>query len=73
LLLLECSSFSSPELINQGATTAPSKRLAKIIPNYNKLKVPLASQVLEKIGLAKIREKCPHFNQWITQLENLQV
>jgi hypothetical protein len=73
LLLLECSNFSSPELINQGATTAPSKRLAQVIPNYNKLKIPLASLILEKIGLAKIREKCPHFNQWITQLENLQI
>jgi hypothetical protein len=72
-LLLECSNFSSPELINQGATTAPSKRLAQVIPNYNKSKIPLASLILEKIGLAKIREKCPHFNQWITRLENLQV
>lgn len=72
-LLMECNRYSSPELINQGATTAPSKRLEKVIPKYKKLKTSLAPQVVQKIGLAKIREKCPHFNQWITQLENLQV
>ena len=72
-LLEECSSYNSPESINQGATTAPSKRLAEVIPNYKKLKVDLAPQLVKRIGLAKIREKCPHFNQWITQLENLRI
>ncbi|MEY3302523.1 MAG: DUF4276 family protein [Pseudanabaena sp.] len=72
-LLMECNRYSSPELINQGATTAPSKRLEKVIPKYKKLKTSLAPQVVEKIGLVKIREKCPHFHQWITQLESLQV
>jgi len=73
-LLVECNNrYSSPELINEGISTAPSKRLEKVIPKYKKLKTSLALQVVEKIGLAKIREKCPHFNQWITQLENLQV
>jgi hypothetical protein len=69
-LLEKCRrDYSSPELINQGETTAPSKRLAEVIPRYNKLKTTLAPQAIQKIGLAKIREKCPHFNQWITQLE----
>jgi hypothetical protein len=72
-LLAECKNYSSPELINQNATTAPSKRLEKVIPKYKKLKTSLAPQVVEKIGLAKIREKCPHFDQWITQLENLRI
>ena len=70
-LSIECSSYSSPELINQGVTTAPSKRLAKVIPRYDKLKTTLAPQVIQKIGLSKIREKCPHFDRWITQLESL--
>lgn len=25
----------------------------------------------QKIGLETIRQKCPHFNQWIERLENL--
>jgi hypothetical protein len=66
-----CHSFSSPELINQGATTAPSKRIFQFVPTYEK--VSAGSLIVEKIGLAKIRGKCPHFNQWITQLENLQI
>ncbi len=72
-LLVECRRYSSPELINQDITTAPSKRLEKVIPKYKKLKTSLAPQVVQKIGLAKIREKCPHFHQWITQLESLRV
>ena len=72
-LLAKCSRYSSPELINQGEATAPSKRLAEVIPRYNRLKTTLAPQVIQKIGLVKIREKCPHFNQWVTQLENLQI
>jgi hypothetical protein len=72
-LSIECSSYSSPELINQGVTTAPSKRLAKVIPRYDKLKTTLAPQVIQKIGLSNIREKCPHFDRWITQLESLPI
>ncbi|MFN5658540.1 MAG: DUF4276 family protein [Pseudanabaena sp.] len=72
-LSTECSSYSSPELINQGITTAPSKRLAKVIPRYDKLKTTLAPQVIQKIGLVKIREKCPHFDQWVTRLERLEI
>ena len=66
-----CCSFSSPELINQGALTAPSKRIIQFIPSYDRLKVSVAPLIVEKIGLQLIREKCPHFDQWITQLENL--
>ncbi|MFN5924928.1 MAG: DUF4276 family protein [Pseudanabaena sp.] len=54
-------------------TTAPSKRLAKVIPRYDKLKTTLAPQVIQKIGLVKIREKCPHFDQWVTRLERLEI
>ena len=44
------------------------------LTNYLHIKNDIESwSKLEKIGLAKIREKCPHFNQWITQLENLRI
>jgi len=66
-----CVNFSSPELINDGATTAPSKRINQFIPGYKGSKVSVAPLIAKKIGLTKIREKCPHFDQWITQLENL--
>lgn len=71
-LFVECNrKYPSPELINENIATAPSKRLEKVIPNYKKLKTSLATQVIAKIGLVKIREKCPHFDRWVTQLEGL--
>lgn len=66
-----CGDFISPELINDGATTAPSKRINQFIPGYKGSKVSVAPLIAGKIGLTKIREKCPHFHQWLSQLENL--
>lgn len=69
----ECSSFKSPEEIDEGPDTAPSKRIAKHLPDYPALKVIAASIVLPKIGLETLRLKCPHFNEWIESLERLAV
>ncbi len=67
--------FSNPEMINDGPTTAPSKRLSKIIKGYysenENMKVIYGSLLAQGIGLSKIRIKCPRFNQWITKLENI--
>lgn len=59
----------NPELINDGAETAPSKRILKQIPEYDK--VTAGWTVVEQIGLATLRHKCPHFNEWLTRLEQL--
>jgi hypothetical protein len=57
----------NPELINEGKYTAPSKRLMQIIVGYNK---PVYGAILaEKIGLTRMRNKSPRFNQWINILE----
>lgn len=66
-----CQKFSSPELINDGTTTAPSKRITQFIPGYESSKVSVAPLMVQKIGLPQIRERCPHFNDWLTQLEEL--
>lgn len=59
----------NPELINDGKTTAPSKRLERLIIGYNK---PVYGSILaEAIGLQRIRSKCPRFHQWITALETI--
>lgn len=61
--------FENPEMINDGSTTAPSKRLERIIKGYNK---PVFGSLLaEAIGLQKIREKCPRFNAWVNALESV--
>jgi hypothetical protein len=61
--------FSSPEEINDGETTAPSKRILKLFPNYEK---PLYGAIaVIGTGLQNIRNECPHFNDWLTWLESL--
>ena len=59
--------YPNPELINDGPDTAPSKRLKRIIPGYDK---PLfgAFIALEN-GLNSIINKCPRFRNWLEILE----
>ncbi len=70
-LLEICQQYQSPELINDGETTAPSKRIMQLIPSYDGRKVSVAPLMVQKIGLARIRSQCPHFDRWLTQLERL--
>lgn len=64
------NSFATPEEINGGPSTAPSKRLANIF-NYNK--VADSSDVLEIIGIDVIRARCPRFSQWLDKLTKVVV
>ena len=59
----------TPEDIDDGPGTAPSKRLKKYWPRYNKQRHgPLAA---EQMGLAVIRKECPLFSAWVARLEGL--
>jgi hypothetical protein len=63
----EVAGVSSPELINDGATTAPSKRILGVYPNYRKtIDGPL---VIDAAGLQSIKSSCPHANEWLTSIE----
>lgn len=58
--------YKTPELVNDGPLTVPSKRLEKLLPGYRKpLHGPRASQ---KIGIERIAAKCPHFAGWLAAL-----
>ena len=59
----------NPELIDDGPTTAPSKRILREIPEYDK--VTAGVSVAGKIGLKTLREKCRHFSDWLSRLEQL--
>lgn len=65
------NSKATPELINDGQHTAPSKRVIAEFPDYEGAKRTVGPQVAGLIGLDTIRSKCPHFNSWITRLEGL--
>ena len=64
------SQFPTPEDINDNSDTAPSKRIAELIPRYQK--VVDGSLLAEEIGLEAIRAVCPRFNAWVTRLESLR-
>ncbi len=58
-----------PEKINDGKTTHPAARIEKATKSYRKaLHGPLIAQ---RIGLRKIRNKCPHFASWLKKLESI--
>lgn len=61
--------FPNPEEIDEGAQTAPSKRIEKVFPVYQKELD--ASIIVLDVGLAAAREACCHFNEWISWLEQL--
>jgi len=62
---------TAPEEINEGATTAPSKRIICHVPIYRRNKVRVGAPAAAAIGLNTLREKCPHFGAWLRSLESL--
>jgi hypothetical protein len=66
------SSAPSIEHIDDGKETAPSKRIISIIPEYEGRKVSAGPDIAEYIGLPAVRSKCPHFDSWLTRLEELE-
>jgi hypothetical protein len=61
--------FSTPEWINDNPHTAPSKRIEKLFPVYDKPEHPLLAAI--DIGLDTIRRECPLFDIWVKRLEEL--
>lgn len=59
----------TPEDINDDPQTAPSKRILRLMPEYEKsFHGPL---IACDIGLDVIRRSCPHFESWLRKLEQL--
>lgn len=62
--------FPSPEHIDDGRETCPSRRILAVEPAYSKrLDGPTT---VSAIGLPKLRAECPHFRDWLSDLENLR-
>ncbi len=62
---------ATPELIDDGQHSAPSKRIILEIPDYEDAKAAEGPQMAELIGLNVIRAKCPDFAAWLSRLEKL--
>jgi len=61
--------FHTPEDIDDGPTTAPSKRIVALAPRYQK--VVDGNLVANRIGLPGMRQECRRFDAWIRSLESL--
>lgn len=61
--------YGTPEEINDDPQKAPSKQLEALKSDYRK--VAMGKTVSETIGIEKVREQCPHFNDWLVKLEQL--
>ncbi len=63
------NAFPTPEDIDDGATTAPSKRIIALHPSYRK---PLYGALAAlQVGINAMRRECPHFRSWVERLEAL--
>lgn len=63
------SGFATPEDIDDDPATAPSKRIAAVVPRYHKVRD--GANVAAAVGLPAMRAACPRFNAWLTRLESL--
>lgn len=63
------SAFATPEDIDDGRDTAPSKRIRSAMPDY--AKVDDGQAVARRIGLATMRAECRGFDRWVRRLESL--
>jgi len=68
-LFEESRDFESPEHVDDGMQTAPSKRILKNCASYDK--IIHGTLIALEIGLDAIRGKCKHFDSWVSKLEHL--
>ena len=60
--------FSSPEEIDDSPITAPSKRIATLVPGYEK--PTMGTLAALEIGLDAISAQCQHFGDWLERLRS---
>ncbi len=58
--------YENPEDINSTPEGAPSKRILRIIPEYDK--VMYGNIVALEIGISTILDRCPRFREWVDTL-----
>jgi hypothetical protein len=62
---------TSPELVNDGETTAPSKRIIGQFPQYSGQKTTVGVELAHCVGIETTRSLCAHFDGWLKTLESL--
>ena len=68
-LCRDCTRYDTPEEINSGQHSHPKYRIKQTVKEYDE---SVAGPLLAgEIGLETLREKCKHFGDWLTKLEQL--
>jgi hypothetical protein len=62
------ASAESPELVNDGDTTAPSKRIIGLFPQYSGQKTTVGVDLAHCVGIDRTRALCAHFDHWLKTL-----
>ncbi|GHT29324.1 hypothetical protein AGMMS49574_05760 [Bacteroidia bacterium] len=63
---------NNTEKINNNPATAPSKRIIKEFEKFHHYDKPKSGEfVTDKVGIEALKDKCPHFKEWIEKLEKL--
>jgi hypothetical protein len=57
---------TTPEDIDDGIRTAPSKQILEIYPSYSKITDGI--NIARDIGLPTITSECKHFSKWLTRI-----
>lgn len=65
------SEYGTPEAIDNGPRTAPSKRLDSWSTNGEFPKTTAGIAIAKAIGIPTMREKCPLFDKWIKEFETI--
>lgn len=62
--------YETPEDINDSPETAPSKRIIKALERRKEKysKVIDGEAIASQVGIEMMLEKCPRFNNWVTEL-----
>ena len=68
--LVAMTTGTSPEYINDGRETSPSKRISAVLTRFKKNADGI--RVAQTIGLPRMRAQCAHFDAWVTWLETVQ-
>ncbi len=61
----------NPEAINDRKDHCPKHQIKRIIVPEEYGEISHGIRIAKRIGLTKMRDACPHFNEWITKLEKL--
>jgi hypothetical protein len=70
-LVAAVAEAKSPELVNDGETTAPSKRIIAQFPQYSGQKTAIGAELAACVGIDTTRRLCAHFDRWLKTLESL--